>query len=110
MGGGLVGGYIASVDGKQCVCSFDVFPTLHESSEFSAGRFAPGGAVLATDASGEEVVDTCFCAGGWFHERVFEMVRKEFCVVWVRFSRRGDDEVACLVGWGHDGGDARGWC
>ena len=29
MGGGLVGGYVASVDGEQCVRYFDVFPTLH---------------------------------------------------------------------------------
>ena len=29
MGGGLVGGYVASVDGEQCVRSFNVFPTLH---------------------------------------------------------------------------------
>ena len=70
MGGGLVGGYVASVDGKQCVRSFEVFPTLHESSEFSAGRFAPGGAVLAVNASGEEVADMCFYASGWVHDRV----------------------------------------
>ena len=30
-------------------------------------------------------------------------------MVWVRLARRGDEEVACLVGWGHDGRDARGW-
>ena len=70
MGGGLVGGYVASVDGEQCVCSFDVLPNLHESSKFSAGRFTPGGAVLAFDAYGEEVADTCFCAGDWVHDRV----------------------------------------
>ena len=29
MGGVLVGGHVASVDGEQCVRSFDVFPTLH---------------------------------------------------------------------------------
>ena len=43
-----------SEDGKQCVCYFDVFPTLHELSKFSAGRFTPGGAVLAVNASGKE--------------------------------------------------------
>ena len=58
MGGGFVGGYVASVDGKQCLSSFNVFPTLHESFEFSAGCFTPGGDVLAVNASGEEVVDT----------------------------------------------------
>ena len=70
MGGGLVGEYIASVDGEQCVSSCDVFPTLHESSKFSAGCFAPGGAVLAVDASGEEVVDTYFYASGWVYDHV----------------------------------------
>ena len=70
MGCGLVGGYVVSVDGKQCVCSFDIFPTLHEASEFSAGRFAPGGVVLAVNTSGEEVTDTCLCAIGLVHERV----------------------------------------
>ena len=97
MGGGLVGGYVVSVDGKQFVCSFDVFPTLHQSSEFSAGRFAPGGAVLAANASGEEVVDTCFCASGWVHDCVGKMLGKEICVVWVSLASGGDDEVACLV-------------
>ena len=72
--GGLVGGYVASMDGKQCVCSFDFLPTLHESSKFFAGRLAPGGAILAVDASGEEVADTCFCAGGWVYDRVCEVV------------------------------------
>ena len=70
MGGGLVGGYVVSVDGEQCVFNFDVFPTLHESSEFFAGRFSPGGDVLAVNASVEEVADTCFCASGWVHDRV----------------------------------------
>ena len=74
MGGGLVGGYVVSVDGKQFVCSFDVFPTLHQSSEFSAGRFAPGGAVLAVNVSGEEFADTRFCASDLVHDRVGEMV------------------------------------
>ena len=77
MGGGLVGRYVVSVDGKQCVRSFDVFPTLHESSKFSAGCFAPGGAVLAVNASGEGVADTCFCAIGWVHDCVGKMVGKE---------------------------------
>ena len=58
MGGGLVGGYVTSMDGKQCVCSFGVIPTLHESSKFFAGRPAPGGHILAVDAYGEEVADT----------------------------------------------------
>ena len=66
----FVGGYVASMDGKQCVCSFDIFPNLHEASKFSAGHFAPGGAVLAVNTSGEEVADTCFCASGWVHDRV----------------------------------------
>ena len=74
MGSGLVGGYAASVYGEQCVCSFDVLPTLHEPSKLFAGRLAPGGAVLAVDASGEEVVDMCFGAGGWVHDRVCEVV------------------------------------
>ena len=74
VGGGLVGGYVASMDGEQCVCSFEVFPTLHEPSKFFAGRLAPGGAVLAVNASGEEVADTCFCAGGWVQDRVCEVV------------------------------------
>ena len=77
MGGGLVVGYVVSVDGKQCVRSFEVFPTLHVSSEFFAGRFAPGGAVLAVKVSGEEVTDTCFCASGWVHDCVGEMLGKE---------------------------------
>ena len=54
----LVGGNVVSADGKQCVRSFDVFPALHQSSELSAGLFVPGGAVLAVNASGEEVADT----------------------------------------------------
>ena len=91
MGGVLVGGYVASVDGEQCVCSFDMFPTLHESYGFSEGCLAPGGAVLAVDASGKEVVDTCFYSGGWVHDRVCEMVGREVYVVWVTFSRTGDD-------------------
>ena len=70
MGGVLVGGYIASVDSEQCVRSCDVFPTLHELSKFFAGRFASGGSVLAVDASGEEVADTCFYAGGWVYDHV----------------------------------------
>ena len=74
MGGGIVGGYVASVDGEQFVFSFDVLPTLHELYEFFAGRLAPGGAVLAVDASGEEVADTCFCAGGWVYDRVYKVV------------------------------------
>ena len=74
MGGILVGGYVASVDCKQCVCSFDVLPTLNESSKFFAGRLAPGGAILAVDTSGEEVTDTCLCAGGWVYDRVCEVV------------------------------------
>ena len=74
MGGGLVGGYVVSVDGKQCVCFFDFLPTLHESSEFFAGRLTPGRSVLAVDASGEEVADTCFYAGGWVYDRVFKVV------------------------------------
>ena len=98
MGCGLVGGYVVSVDGEQFVLSFDIFPTLHESSEFSAGRFAPGGAVLDVNGSGEEVADTCFCASGQVRNRVGEMVGKEVCVVWVSLSKGGDDEVACLVG------------
>ena len=73
-GGGIVGGYVASVDSKHCVCSFDILPTLHESSKFFAGRLAPGGAVLAVNASGEEVADTCFGAVGWVHDRVCEVV------------------------------------
>ena len=85
------------------------FPTLHESSKFSAGRFAPGGSVLAVDASGEEVADTCFCAGGWVHDRVFKMLGKGFCMVWVILARGVDDKVASLVGWGRDGGDVQGW-
>ena len=109
MGRVLVGGYVVSVDGEQCVCSFDVFPILHESSKIFAGRFAPDGAVLAVNTSGEEVVDTCFCASGWVHERVGEMAGKEVCVVWVGLARGGDDKVACLVGWGRDVGDARDW-
>ena len=108
MGSGLVGGYVAYVDGEQCVCSFEVFPTLHESSEFSAGSFTPGGAVLDVNASVEEVADTCFCVDVWVHGRVCKMLGKEVCVVWVRFVRMGNDEVACLVGWGHEGGDAQG--
>ena len=76
MSGSIVGGYVVFVDCEQCVCSFDVFPTLHESSELSAGRFSPDGAVLAVNASGEEFTDTCFCAGGWVHDRVGEMVGK----------------------------------
>ena len=98
MGGGFVGAYVVSVDGKQCVHSFDVFPTLHELSEFSAGCFAPGGAILDIDTSGKEVADTCFCASGWVHDRVCEMVGKEVCVMWVILDRRGYGEVACLVG------------
>ena len=98
MGGGIVGGYIVSVDGEQCVCSFDIFTTLNELSEFSAGRFTPGGDVLAVDMSGKEVADTCFCASGWVHDRFCEMIGKEVCVVWVRLAIQGDDEVACLVG------------
>ena len=90
MGGGLVGGYVVSVDGEQCVRSFDVFSTLHDSSEFSAVCFAPGGVVLAVNASGEEVADTCFCASGWVHDRVGEMVGKEVCVVCVSLARRGN--------------------
>ena len=74
MGGGIVGGYVTSVDGKQCVFSFDVLPTLHESSKFFAGRLTPGGAILAVDASDEEVADTCFCAGGWVYDCVCEVV------------------------------------
>ena len=69
MGCGLAGGYVVSVDGKQYVRSFDVFLTLHESSELSAGRFAPGGAVLAVNVSGKEVADTCFCVSGRVHDR-----------------------------------------
>ena len=69
MGCGIVCGYVVSVDGEQCVHSFDIFPTLHEASEFSAGCFAPGGAVLAVNASGKEVADTRFCASGRVHER-----------------------------------------
>ena len=57
------------------------FPTLHELSEFSAGRFVPGGAVLAVNVSGKEVADTCFCDGGWVHDRFCEMAGKEVCVV-----------------------------
>ena len=109
IGGGIVGGYAVYVDGEQCVCSFDVFLTLHQSSEFSAGRFAPGGAVLAVNASGKEVADMCFCASGWVHDRVGEMVGKEVCVGWVSLASGGDDEVACLVGRGRDSGDAWGW-
>ena len=109
MGCGLVGGYVASVDGEHCVRSFDVFPTLHKSSEFSVGRFAPGGVLLAVNASGKEVADTCFCAGDWVHDRVCKMSQKEVCVVWVRLARRGNDEVACLFVWENDGGDAWGW-
>ena len=74
MGDGLVGGYVTSVDGKQCVCSFDVLPTFHELSKFFAVRLAPGGAVLAVDASSEEVADTYFCYGGWVYDRVCEVV------------------------------------
>ena len=53
MGGGLVGGYVASVDYEQCVCSFGVIPTLHYSSKLFAVRLAPGGALLALNASGD---------------------------------------------------------
>ena len=74
MGGGLVGGYVASVDGKQCDCYFYVLPTLHESSKFFSGRLAPGGAILAVKMSGEEVADTCLCAGGWVYDRVCKVV------------------------------------
>ena len=74
MGSGLVGGYVASVDSEQCVCSFEVLPTLHESSKLVAGRLALGGAVLVVDASDDGVADTCFCAGGWVYDRVCEMV------------------------------------
>ena len=109
MGGSIVGGYVVSMYGEQCVCSFDVFPTLNESSEFFAGCFAPGLAVLDVNACGKEVADTCFCASGWVHDRVGGMVGKEVCVVWVSLARGGDDEVACLVGWRRDVGDARGW-
>ena len=109
IGGGIVGGYAVSVDGEQCVRSFDVFLTLHQPSELSAGRFAPGGAVLDVNASGEEVADMCFYASGWFHDRVGEMVGKEVCVVWVSLASGGDDEIAFLVGRGRDSGDARGW-
>ena len=109
MGCGLVGGYVVSVDGEQCVCSFEIFPTLHKSSKFSAGRFAPGGDVLAVNASSEEVADTCFCASGRVHDCVVKMLGKEVCMVWVSLVRGGDDEVACLVGWWCDCGDARGW-
>ena len=97
IGCGLVGGYVVSVDGEKCVHSFDIFPTLHEASESSAGRFAPGGAVLAVNASGKEVTDTCFCASGQVHDRVGEMVGKEVCVVWVSLASGGDDEVVCFV-------------
>ena len=83
LGGGIVDGYVVSVDGEQCIRSCNIFPTLHESSEFSVVRFMPGGAVLAVDASGEEVTDTCFCASGWVYDRVCGMVGKEICVVWV---------------------------
>ena len=76
MGGGLVGGHVLSVDSEHCVCYFDVLPTLHESSEFFAGRLAPGGDVLAVNASGEEVADTCFCVGGWVYDRICEVVGK----------------------------------
>ena len=89
---------------------FPLTSTFHKSSEFSAGRFAPGWAVLAINTSGEEVADTCFCAIGWVHERVFEMIGKEVCVVWFRLDRGGDGEVACMVGLGNDCGDAQGWC
>ena len=98
-----------SMDVKQCVCSFDIFPTLHEASELSAGRFVPGGAVLAVNASGEEVADTCFCARGWVHDCFGELVGKEVCVVWVSRARGGNKKVACLVGQGGDGWYARGW-
>ena len=98
-----------SEDGKKCVCYSDVFPTLHELSKFSAGRFTPGGAVLAVNASGKEVADMRFCASGRVHERVGKMVGKEVCVVWVSLDRGGDDKVARLVGRGRDGGDTRGW-
>ena len=37
------------------------------------------------------------------------MVGKEVCIFLVRLARRGNDEVACLVGWGNNSGDARGW-
>ena len=70
MGGGIFGGYVTSVDGKKCVCSFEVLPTWYELSKFFAGCLAPGGGILAVDASGEEVADTCFCSGGWVHDRV----------------------------------------
>ena len=93
----LVGGYVVSVDCEQFVRSFDVFPTLHELSEFFAGRFVPGRYVLAVNVSGEEVVDTCFCAGGWVHDRVGEMLGKEVCVVWVSLDRGGDEKVACFL-------------
>ena len=74
MGGSLVGGYVVSGDGKQCVCSFEVLQTLYESSKLFAGRLAPGGAILAVDASGEEVADTCFCSSGWVYDHVCEVV------------------------------------
>ena len=69
---------------------------------------SPGGAVLAVNASGEEVVDTCFCASGRVHDCVGKLAGKEVCMVWVRLSRGGKDEVSCLVIRGHDGGDAWG--
>ena len=109
MVGGLVGGYVVSVDCEQFVRSFDVFPTLHELSKLFAGRFSPGGAVLDVNTSGEEVADTFFCASGWVHDHVGEMVGKEVCVVWVGLARGGDDKVVCLFGWGRDVGDERGW-
>ena len=97
------------MDGEQCVRSFDIFPTLHEASEFSAGCLAPGGAVLAVNASDEEVADRCFCASVQVRDRVGEMVEKEVCVVWVSMARGGDDDVAFLVGRGHDGGPLHWW-
>ena len=109
MGCGIVCGYVVSVDGKQCVHSFDIFPTLHETSEFFVGRFAPGGAVLAVNASVKEVAYACFCASGWFNDRVGEMVGKEVCVVWVSLTSGVDDKVECLVGRGRARGDARVW-
>ena len=109
MGGGLVGGYVVSMDGEKCVCFFYVFPTLYQSSKLSVSRFLPGGSILAVNASGKEVADTCFCASGWVCDCVGEMVGNEVCVVWASLDSGGDDKVACLVGWGCDSGDAQGW-
>ena len=69
----------------------------------------PSGDILAVDAYGEEVADACFCAVGWVHDRVCKMVGNKVCVVWIRLDRRGDDEVECMFGCGHDFGDLYGW-